>query len=150
MRKNKVDFTRHQLREIAFQTIFSMLYNEEVTTHVAIDNILDWHASDLADDESVVVPAYVTLVVDGVKARQEELDKHISAHLKGWTVSRIAKTDLVILRLAIFEMVYIEDIPAKVSLNEALELAKEFSDDESRRFINGVLSSVMAELDSNK
>lgn len=137
--------TRHQLREIAFQTSFSMLYDDELKILEAIENVLDLYE----EQEEQVIPQYVELVVTGVKEHQEELDTVIEKHLKNWKVNRIAKTDLVILRLALFEMLFVSDVPSKVSLNEALEIAKTFSDDESRRFINGVLSSVMNELDSS-
>lgn len=140
-----MDLTRHQLREVAFQVNFSMLYSENVEIETAIENVLDLYETQ--DNQGI--PQYVTLVVTGVKEHQDELDSIIEKHLKRWTVNRIAKTDLVILRLALFEMLYISDIPAKVSLNEALEIAKTFSDDESRRFINGVLSSAMNEMDSS-
>ncbi|QIL47543.1 transcription antitermination factor NusB [Vagococcus hydrophili] len=145
MRKNRVDLTRHQLREVAFQVNFSMLYLEDIEIDQAIENVLDLYEGQQSEE----IPQYVKVVVAGVKERQAELDQHIEKHLKRWTVSRIAKTDLTILRLALFEMFYVSDIPHKVSLNEALELAKTFSDDESRRFINGVLSSVMKEIDSD-
>ena len=141
-----MELTRHQLREVAFQANFSMLYNDELTIDEAIENVLEIYEEK---QEVAEIPQYVELVVTGVKEHQEELDVLIEKHLKRWTVNRIAKTDLVILRLALFEMLYVSDIPNKVSLNEALEIAKTFSDDESRRFINGVLSSAMNELDSS-
>ena len=140
-----MELTRHQLREVAFQVSFSMLYSEDVTIHQSIENVLDLYEGQ----ENSEIPQYVELVVTGVKEHQAELDTLIEKHLKRWIVNRIAKTDLVILRLALFEMLYVSDIPHKVSLNEALELAKTFSDDESRRFINGVLSSAMNEMDSS-
>ena len=140
-----MELTRHQLREVAFQVNFSMLYATDLTVEEAIENVMALYG----EQEEVVIPQYVELVVTGVKEHQEELDTLIEKHLKRWKVSRIAKTDLVILRLALFEMLYVSDIPNKVSLNEALEIAKTFSDDESRRFINGVLSSAMNELDSS-
>ncbi|WP_370590080.1 transcription antitermination factor NusB [Candidatus Vagococcus giribetii] len=140
-----MELTRHQLREVAFQVSFSMLYSEDVTIHQSIENVLDLYEGQ----ENSEIPQYVELVVTGVKEHQAELDTLIEKHLKRWKVNRIAKTDLVILRLALFEMLYVSDIPHKVSLNEALELAKTFSDDESRRFINGVLSSAMNEMDSS-
>lgn len=140
-----MELTRHQLREIAFQVNFSILYSEGVEVDQVIENVLDLYEEQTCEE----IPQYIKVVVVGVKEHQLELDQHIEKHLKRWTVNRIAKTDLTILRLALFEMFYVSDIPYKVSLNEALELAKTFSDDESRRFINGVLSSVMKELDSN-
>ena len=149
MRKTRVEFTRHQLREMAFQALFSMLYKTDVTADQAIDNVLDYNMN-VELEEAIEQPMYLRVSVEGVTTHQEEIDGLIQTHLKGWKINRISKADLIILRLAIFEMLYLSDIPSKVSLNEALELAKEFSDDESRRFINGVLSSVMADLDSNK
>ncbi|KRK97986.1 transcription antitermination protein NusB [Secundilactobacillus odoratitofui DSM 19909 = JCM 15043] len=93
------------------------------------------------DGETAEVPAYLEELVTGVLANQEALDNQIKQYLTtGWTLPRIAKTDLVILRIAFYELDYQSDIPKRVAVNEALELAKQFSDDRSRRFINGVLS----------
>ena len=72
--------------------------------------------------------------------QKDELDKVIEKHLKQLAHQSDLKMDLVILRIAIFEMTYVTDVPAAVALNEAIELAKTFSDDRSRKFVNGVLS----------
>ncbi len=83
-------------------------------------------------------------LVEGVLTHQSELDAKIDQYLSSnWTLARLNKTDLLVLRLAIYEMLYVDDVPAKVALDEALQLAKEFSDDKSRRFINGVLSNLL-------
>lgn len=80
----------------------------------------------------------------GVITNQAQLDAEIEKYLNAkWSIARLNKTDLLILRLATYEMLFVEAIPAKVALNEALQLAKEFSDDKSRRFINGVLSNLL-------
>ena len=89
---------------------------------------------------------YINDIVQGVMAKKEELDEKIRKYLKGWTMDRISKTDLAILRLAIYEITYRDDIPYKVSVNEAVELAKTFSDSTSSSFINGVLAGVVTEL----
>lgn len=97
-------------------------------------------------DQVVPVPDYLTTLVDGVLAHQDELDALISQYLSaGWQLSRIAKTDLVILRVAFFEIEHVPEVPNRVAVNEALELAKKFSDDRSRRFINGVLAHTLDE-----
>ena len=76
--------------------------------------------------------------------RFRAIDEAISAHLKkGWPISRLNKTDLILMRIAVYEIKFVEEVPNKVSLNEALELSKEFSDETSRRFINGVLSNLI-------
>lgn len=75
----------------------------------------------------------------------EDIDKIIAEKAKGWEVSRLAKSDLTILRLAVFEILYDEDVPNSVAINEAVELAKKYGTDKSYRFVNGVLASVAKE-----
>ena len=78
---------------------------------------------------------------------EEELDQEISSLLAdSWTIDRLAKPDLVILRLGLFEMQYVDAVPTAVAINEALELAKTFSNDKSRRFINGALGKFERQL----
>lgn len=100
----------------------------------------------LTDDPAQVVPVpdYLHTLVAGVLAHQDDLDAQIARYLSaGWQLQRIAKTDLVILRLAFFEIEHVAAVPNRVAVNEALELAKNFSDDRSRRFINGVLAHTL-------
>ncbi|GAA3614795.1 transcription antitermination factor NusB [Secundilactobacillus similis] len=130
------ELTRHQIRVRAFQTLFAMNANPEADKQVIYRQLL----TD-SDDEPVTVPPYLDQLVSGVLTNQAQLDDLIKKYLTtGWTLPRIAKTDLVILRLAFYELEYQTDIPKRVAVNEALELSKQFSDDRSRRFINGVLS----------
>ncbi|MTV81084.1 transcription antitermination factor NusB [Secundilactobacillus folii] len=130
------ELTRHQIRIRAFQTLFAMNANPEADRHVIFQQLL----SD-EDDQTVAVPAYLETLVEGVLNHQDQLDQQITKYLSaGWALPRIAKTDLVILRIAFYELDYQTDIPKRVAVNEALELAKQFSDDRSRRFVNGVLS----------
>ncbi|MFC6255380.1 transcription antitermination factor NusB [Secundilactobacillus hailunensis] len=130
------ELTRHQIRIRAFQTLFAMNANPEADRHVIYQQLL---ADE--DGQAAAVPAYLETLVDGVLDKQDELDAQIKKYLTtNWTLQRIAKTDLVILRIAFYELDYQADIPKRVAVNEALELAKQFSDDRSRRFVNGVLS----------
>ena len=85
---------------------------------------------------------YFFEIVNGVLNCQEEIDQMISSKAKGWTIERIAKVDLAILRVAIYEIKHREDIPLSVSINEAVEIAKKFGTDESGKFINGLLAQV--------
>lgn len=78
----------------------------------------------------------------GAWEKHEDVDKVIQQYAKNWSLNRIAKVDLAILRLAIYELNYRMDIPPIVSINEAIDLAKEFSDPEARRFVNGILDKV--------
>lgn len=87
-----------------------------------------------------------TLLVTGVGERREELDAAIAAKAKGWTLARMPVLDLNIMRLATFELVARPEVPVAVVLNEAVELAKRFSTDDSGRFVNGVLAAIAAEV----
>ncbi|MEG0122397.1 transcription antitermination factor NusB, partial [Enterococcus sp.] len=86
-------------------------------------------------------------LVAGVCEHKADLDELIQKHLKkGWSIKRLSKMDLCILRIASYEMMYETNVPNKVALNEALELTKTFSDDQSRKFVNGVLSAINTDL----
>ncbi|WP_010252609.1 transcription antitermination factor NusB [Acetivibrio cellulolyticus] len=85
---------------------------------------------------------YITDVVEGVFKNLEQIDKTIEMYSKGWKLSRISKVDLSILRLSIYEISFRNDIPFNVSVNEAVELAKNYSGEESSSFINGILGKV--------
>lgn len=86
-------------------------------------------------------------LVFGCLQQLETVDKIIQSHAENWSFSRIAKTDLAILRLAVYELLFRKDIPPIVSINEAIDLSKSFSTMESKRFINGILDKVKSQLD---
>lgn len=85
-------------------------------------------------------------LVKGVAEHTTELDELISSHAKDWTIERMPVIDRNLLRMALFEMLYLDDVPAPVAINEAVELAKIYSTEDSSRFVNGLLGSVSAEL----
>ena len=86
--------------------------------------------------------AFIRTLVEGVSAHASELDEKISAYLKDWSLERIAKVDLAILRLAFYELLFIKDVPETVVINEAVEMAKRYSTDRSGAFVNGVLGAL--------
>ncbi|BAU27428.1 NusB antitermination factor [Aneurinibacillus soli] len=136
---------RRKSREKAVQILFSMDMTE-ATAQEALVNLME------EDDEDVHEKAaenmeFLTELVKGTFAHQTEIDSKISQYLRGWTIGRIANVDRAILRLAGYEMMYREDIPVRVTLNEAVELAKVFGTDDSPKFINGVLSSMSRDLE---
>ncbi len=124
---------RRQAREEAFILIFEKHFNTLTT-----DEILEiaTEVRDLEPDD------YIKSVFSGVYDNLELLDNTISENSIGWKINRISKTSLCILRLAIFEIKFMDDIPVSVSINEAVELAKKYSTPEDASFINGILSSV--------
>ncbi len=137
--------SRKIAREIAFQVIFSTNFQiekgelEELINELIKEKDIKKH--ELAEDIK-----YIEDVVYGTISNHSEIDKKIESNLKGWAVDRIAKTDLAILRLAVYEILYRNDIPYKVSINEAIEISKLFCDDSSPSFINGILASIVNEI----
>ena len=90
--------------------------------------------------------AYAEEIIQGVILHQEEIDGHIRTLAQNWDFDRITKIDLAILRLAIFEMLRRQDVPPVVSINEAIDLSKQFSNADSKRFINGILDRLKSQL----
>jgi N utilization substance protein B len=86
---------------------------------------------------------YVTGIIDKYKSNNSEIDELIKKHSKGWSIVHMSKVDLALLRLGICEIKYAEDIPANITINECVELAKKYSTEKSSKFINGVLAGVI-------
>lgn len=127
---------RRMAREKALQALFQIDMSDN-DPEVAIDHVLDGHEKD----------EFLTDLVNGVNRHHAEIDKIITAHLQKWTIDRLANVDRTILRLAVYELKYRQDIPQNVVLNEAIEIAKMYSDEESSRFINGVLDKIKAQFE---
>ena len=129
--------TRKMAREEAFILIFEKVFSKE-----SVEDILDlaFEARDLVPDE------YIKTVFTGVYEQVEELDSIISENAVGWKIDRISKTALSVLRLAIYEIKYMDDIPEAVSINEAVELCKKYATKEDASFVNGILSTVIKSL----
>lgn len=130
--------TRVMAREEAFILIFEKIFNKDATT----DEILEL-ASEVRDLEP---DDYIKKVFRGVFENVTELDGVISQNAVGWKIERISKTSLAILRLAIFEIKFMEDIPVSVSINEAVELCKKYATKEDASFVNGILATVAKEV----
>ena len=84
----------------------------------------------------------------GVIDKKEEIDQLISSHLKNWSYDRVALVEKTVLRIAAFEMTYLDDIPVGVSINEAVELSHTYGDEKSGKFVNGVLSNINEQKES--
>ena len=97
-------------------------------------------AEEIDDKEAI---EYINNVINGINDHNEEIEKQISDNIKqGWTIARISKVDLTLLKLGIYEILY-TDIPFKVVINEVVKIAKKYGDDSSSSFINGVLASII-------
>lgn len=134
---------RHE-RTRARRDALQVLYTSEITAQspAAIAEGRD----RLSEDGPL--PEYALALVRGVEAHQCAIDDHLAATSENWSLSRMPIVDRSILRLAAYEMMYVDDVPTSVTINEAVELAKDFGgEDESHRFVNGVLGRIAKRLD---
>lgn len=129
---------RHLARSCVMQTLFSVEFKEEDPKKV-LDRVLEQFAPKLSEKDF----AYETL--NGVLDNQKEIHKAIKKFAPQWPIEKIAKVDRAILEIGIYEIMFSKDVPPVVAINEAIEIAKHFGDNNSPKFINGVLSSVMKE-----
>ncbi|MBO5478667.1 MAG: transcription antitermination factor NusB [Clostridia bacterium] len=128
---------RTQAREEAFKLLYSM----EIQKENAQEQIeLYFEANNITDEKT---REYMKDVWAGIEAHKEEISQKISSNLKAdWKLERLSKVDLSLLKLAIYEMLY-RKIPFKVAINEVIELAKKYGEDNSASFINGILASIV-------
>lgn len=127
--------TRRELRENVFLMLFRVeFHEEEEMTEQLI--MLEDEIEDIAEEDSSYIHSKCKNIIEKIS----EIDNAINESTKGWKTTRMGKVDLTIIRLAVYEMKYEEDIPAKVSINEAVELAKKYGTDDSASFVNGVLA----------
>lgn len=137
--------TRSTAREIAVRIGFGL--SEDEDTREALDRFFDRDYYDTLGSEDAIFEKYpdkrqldyISAVVTGTVEKRSELDGLIEQYASGWKVSRITKTALQILRTAIFEALYVDDVPESVAIDEAVELAKKYDEPETVSFINGVL-----------
>ncbi len=129
---------RHTSRKLALSSIFCWLFNETDREEAVLlsEDLLESPAGE-RDTE------LIKYIFEGVKTHINEIDKIIEESAPEWPIDKIAKIDLVILRIAVFELVFGKKAPVKVVVDEAVELAKEFGNDTSHKFVNGVLGSVI-------
>lgn len=140
--------TRRAAREIAVQLCYAALFTDAAPAE-AVDDLFDQEyfntlaqESDFFDQEpDEIQRAYIQQLVSLVQEHREELDAAISKYAKGWKLERISRIAASVLRCAMAEILYLEEIPAAVTINEAVELAKGYEEPETVAFINGILGS---------
>jgi N utilization substance protein B len=130
--------SRKKTRELIVQFLFQMEARQEEYTGLLEDFIEE--NSMQAEDR-----AFFAQNIAGTVKNLNDIDRLIETKLKNWTLDRISWTDLAVLRNALYEILYRDDIPVKVSINEAVDLAKKYSDAESGVFVNGILGSIVRE-----
>lgn len=128
--------SRRELREQIFKFIFRVEFN-------TMEEMAEQEKFFFEDDELVIKEedaAYISTKSNKILEKLEEIDEMINHQAKGWTTERMSKVDLTIIRLAVYEIKFDEDVPTGVAINEAVELAKKFGQEESSGFVNGVLA----------
>lgn len=125
---------RQRSREIAMELLFSM----EISKN-SYEETIECFVEDYEMDLKTIDLEYIKEVIKSVVDHKEEIDEIIKNSLINWTIDRVSKVNLTIVRLAIAEMLYINDVPEVVAINEAIELTKKYSDDKSVSFVNGAL-----------
>lgn len=121
---------RYQQREQAFVLLFehAFLPDEDLIT--------------IYDENIEPVSAYAKQLFSGVVEKMDKLDETISTYSKGWKIHRLPKVTLTVLRIAVYEMQFVEEVPVSIAINEAVELAKKFGTAEDAAFVNGILGAV--------
>ena len=127
--------SRREMREQIFKLLFRIEFNprEEMAEQEAF--FFDDEENNAGQEEHAQISDKFNRIV----AELEEIDQTLNGKVEGWNTDRMGKVDLTILRLAVYEILYDEEIPTRVAINEAVELAKKFGQDSSASFVNGVL-----------
>ncbi|MBW6410947.1 transcription antitermination factor NusB [Clostridium weizhouense] len=125
-------------REKAMELLFGMTLNTD-NCEETLESFIDNYEGDIKELDLT----YIKRALIGVEANKEKIDEAISENLHNWKIDRISKVNLCILRLAVYELLYDEEVPGKVAINEALEVTKKYSDQKSVSFINGVLDNII-------
>ncbi len=131
--------TRHEIRECIFYLMFQNDFYAAEEFEEQRDNFLGEKSIPEKDRDEILQK------LERMIAKLPEIDKKISAHSKGWKLDRIAKAELAILRLAVYEAVYDDEVPVGVAVNEAVELAKTYGEDNGASFVNGILGKIVNE-----
>lgn len=135
---NRNSISRYKMREQAVLLVFEKLFS---------DTDLDEIADNLIDSRDIYLSDYAINTAKDIEEKKEEIDSYISRNLSsGWKINRISRFSLSILRVAVFEMKYVSEVPVSVAINEAVELTKKYSTDDAS-FVNGVLGAVAKELE---
>lgn len=130
--------TRHQMRESVFLLTFERIFNGD-----SLDSIIEM----ARECETVEIDDRVLAWVTGIDEKKTEIDHEIEKHLKkNWTLTRISKVSLAVLRVAVYELLFVDDMETNVSISEAVKIAQEYTTKEDVSFVNGVLSSAAKSL----
>ena len=146
--------TRSNAREIVAHLIFEMNFTEDSAQQLVDTAMEPGYYESLAQETEIYAERpndkqmqYINSCVAGVKEKLEELDGYISKYAINWSVSRISKVARAILHVAMYEILYVQDVPTSSAINEAVELTRKYEDEDVVSFVNGILGSFARELE---
>ncbi|MCY9668221.1 transcription antitermination factor NusB [Paenibacillus alginolyticus] len=144
---------RRVAREIAVQSLYQIQMNEatpQEAVQIAIHEAENDNETELNFSGDKIDPLYIIELVEGTYSNKVRIDELLEEYLKGWAMDRLSRIDREVLRLAVYEMLYRDDVPPKVVVNEAIDLAKHYGTEESGKFVNGVLGKMIKEVEDLK
>lgn len=134
---------RKQAREGTMKVLYQMELNKDYSERALSTYLDNFNFDDLERE-------YILDAIEKIGENLEVIDNSIKHNIQGWEIDRLAKIDLSVLRIAIYEILYRKDIPVQVSINEAIEISKKYSTEDSFRFINGVLGGFVRNINKSK
>ena len=144
--------TRTNAREIVVHLIYGINYTSESADEAIVSRFAKDYYETLGEENDIYTDRpnqkqmqYINEVVHGIEARQEELNGYISKYAIGWNINRISRLARSIMQLAIYEILYVQDVPTSAAINEAVELTRKYEDEDVVSFVNGILGSFSRE-----
>lgn len=125
--------SRRQSREQALQILYQADVRKEYSDSLMVNFLRDSHREE---------NLFTEILVEGVFSRLKEIDQEIEKNSENWKLYRMAKVDLALLRMGVFEILFLDEIPPSVTMNEIIEIAKKFGSEESAAFVNGILDKI--------
>ena len=132
-------------RKEAREMLFTLLFETEFKSGDSVDEVYGISA----ENREIPEDAYIKKSFFEINEKADLLDNVISKYARGWKADRLSKVSRSVIRLAVYEILFCKDIPANVSVSEAVELAKKYGEDKARAFVNGVLSSIVKDVTAN-
>lgn len=148
--------TRSNAREIAVHLVYGLHYTDEPASDLLATRMEQEYYACLQDVDEVYAERpnqkqmeYIRAVVEGVQEKMQELDDYIQKFAVNWKLSRISKISRTIMEIAMYEILYIDDVPTGVAINEAVELCKRYEEEDTASFVNGILGKFAKEVSKN-
>ncbi len=137
-------------RSLAFQTLYALAFTPASTIQEVAKAFRKTPEQGEPSEKSGDPQGFAWELVEGVWTNMEDIDAHLASFSQNWRIERMGKVEITLLRLALYEIIYRRDVPPKVAINEAIELSKQFGDDGSRGFVNGILDAAAKALESER